>query len=265
MSNNLCVRLPFLGVRTSHPYIASDNIKYLCPGLNTGNQQYSMQINWPLSFEQAAGIFKDFQQMSVHDLSTLCHSAEFNQNAQAIQYRNEWDELKQAGNFDFEKGNANNSKARELTLIQAQKMLIWCLHRENILHEIQSLEKQCQQQANRLLSAFSDENLPQNVCREECFLPGWKACVLNALLFLSEETAILAEGAMAEDLLDLLDFAPDNILAKTYGFKATEDYALYCAKESPDAIFGSAICSRLKRLGFKNNLKKRLWLVWKNV
>jgi hypothetical protein len=185
--------------------------------------------DWPFTPGQALACLSDMQQMGQAALSGLCvGSFAAGNNARLSRQESEAaarDALNASlGDMDAVHAAAS---AREALIArqQAQKILLWAWQQEERLADLSGLLADFTEQETRLAAVLAgeegDSSMPESAAEsspedagalglqvDRDLLPSWRLVLSSALHFVPDGTLIAAEGDMAEELLDVLDFSP---------------------------------------------------------
>ena len=285
-----CVRLPFLrgplsvsGVEeadapaASAPQAGPAAALLLWPGLpNIPQQGLYCPADYPFSQREAAACLEDLRQMGDAALSGLPVGVTAASNPRAARRASEMALLREIGGADNEAAlKAEAARKLRIELEQAQKALIWAWLQEERMGELADMAQTLAQKSSVFtLSLGLDEAdageakeltspgayagagiLGAPISLDLGLMPPWKMVTANAMYFLPPDLPILAEGAMAEDLLEALDFVPaaESTLADA---AALADASLLCARAPAWRAMG-----RTRPTGSQALDAERLWLV----
>ncbi|MBB5144440.1 hypothetical protein [Desulfovibrio intestinalis] len=285
-----CVRLPFLrgplsvsGVEeadapaASAPQAGPAAALLLWPGLPSIPQQgLYCPADYPFSQREAAACLEDLRQMGDAALSGLPVGVTAANNPRAARRASEMALLREIGGADNEAAlKAEAARKLRIELEQAQKALIWVWLQEERMGELADMAQTLAQKSSGFtLSLGLDEAdageaseltspgayggagiLGAPISLDLGLMPPWKMVTANAMYFLPPDLPILAEGTMAEDLLEALDFVPatESALADA---AALADDSLLCARAPAWRIMG-----RTRPTGSQALDAERLWLV----
>lgn len=199
-----CIRLPYLRPRKADPPFAL----YLCPGHIDADAASWLPPDLPLAQAEAARFSLELARLSLPELECMWLSARRDQAAQQIASQ---DEMRALAEFAGAATAADPvASAREM----AQKLLLWRWFWEECQEEIASLATACELAERRLPAHFRDGQAESQAARaggQSQPEPDtmWRPVTANAAFFLPQATGILAEGEMAADLMELLDFKPE--------------------------------------------------------
>ncbi|MFT4300268.1 MAG: hypothetical protein QM579_00795 [Desulfovibrio sp.] len=284
-----CVRLPFLrgplssGVEeadapaASAPQAGPVAALLLWPGLpNIPQQGFYCPADYPFSQREAAACLEDLRQMGDAALSGLPVGATAANNPRAARRASEMALLRELGGADNEAAlKAEAARKLRIEREQAQKALIWVWLQEERMGELADMARTLARKSSvftlslGLDSADADEAnelaspgayagagiLGAPISLDLGLMPPWKMVTANAMYFLPSALPILAEGTMAEDLLEELDFVPSTDSALTAD-AAPADATLLCARAPAWRAMG-----RSRPTGALALDEERLWLV----
>ena len=202
----------------------------LWPGLPDAPADYFCPDKYPFSPREAQACLGDLQQMGDAALSGLpVGTAAAAGNSRAARRASEMALIKGLDNSD---GNtaaalaAEAARKEQLALSQAQKTLLWTWLQEERLAELAELTARFAHNAGGLTAALgvdADEDLDglapdaltgdlvrlsSPIALDAGLVPPWRLVTANALYFVPADAALIIEGPMREDLLDILDFVP---------------------------------------------------------
>lgn len=234
-----CVRLPFLrgplsvsgpedadaaAVSAAHP--GAEAALLLWPGLPQAPlESVYCPPNYPFSQRQAAACLEDLRLMGDAALSGLPVGATAAANPRAARRASEMALLRELGGADNEAAlKAEAARKLRIELEQAQKALLWTWLQEERMAELAELARAFAQKSGTFTRSLgvADEDadalgasndyagagiLGAPVSLDLGLMPPWRLVVANAMYFLPPDMPILAEGPMAEDLQETLDFA----------------------------------------------------------
>ena len=285
-----CVRLPFLrgpltvsGVEKAYapaasaPQAGPAAALLLWPGLpNTPQQGLYCPADYPFSQREAAACLEDLRQMGDAALSGLPVGVTAASNPRAARRASEMALLREIGGADNEAAlKAEAARKLRIELEQAQKALIWAWLQEERMGELADMAQTLAQKSSVFTRSLGLDETDAGEAKELTspgayagagilgapisldlgLMPPWKMVTANAMYFLPPGLPILAEGAMAEDLQEELDFVPvaDSALAAD---AALADAALLCARAPAWRAMG-----RSRPTGALALDEERLWLV----
>ena len=202
----------------------------LWPGLPDAPANYFCPDKYPFSPREAQACLGDLQQMGDAALSGLpVGAAAAAGNSRAARRASEMALIK---GLDSSDGNtaaalaAEAARKEQLALSQAQKALLWAWLQEGTFAELAELTTRFAHDAGGLTAALGvdpDEDLDgftpdaltgdlvrlgSPIALDTSLVPPWRLVMANALYFVPPHAPIIIEGAMREDVLDMLDFAP---------------------------------------------------------
>lgn len=255
MSQFICVRLPYLRCKQKLPFRALR----LCPGLPDDKVcDLSYQPHYPYKPAQAAAILTDMRGYGADELRQMTTL----ETGMALQgelgLRNELHEIARFAGYA-----TTHAEKSELVARQAHKILLWRWLYEELHEEMAALESDYERKTTELAACFQDENIsaPENRL-EHVGLPeaGWRSVLANALVFLPDNVAIFAEGCMAEELLEMLDFQPAPEFAFRLGCPPEIGDKLLAASATAAHILGKP---HQASASDQNSLySQRIWLCW---
>lgn len=206
---------------------------------------------YPFSPREAQACLGDLQQMGEAALSGLPIGATAVGNARAARRTSEMAMLAGLEKSDGDAAAALAAEAARKDMIartQAQKALLWVWQQEEHLAELAELTARFAKNAGGLAASLGvdpDEDLAgltpdaltgdlvrlgSPIALDAGLAPPWRLVMANALYFLPVNAPIIVEGAMREDMLDMLNFVP-----------APERQGLIAPPEStPEAAVGGA-------------------------
>lgn len=188
------------------------------PSLWPGHAETRLANSWqpetyPLNPGAASCFLGRLQAMSWRDLESMRHSLS------AVAYRSAVEESGELAALARFTGKRVAKDSQVIAAELAQQLLLWSWHWESIQQDLASLEQACYAQELALDDCLSGGD---DVAARQ---PGngygaiqelaWRPVVANALFFIAPEQAIVAEGEMAKDLGELLDF--ESCEAGAYG------------------------------------------------
>lgn len=205
---SICIRLPFLLNTDTSP--APDGARYLWPGLPDADAGiFWSPDSYPWQPEEAARFLDELRGMDARALADMRSGLSPGQIAANTAWREEMGNL---SDLVAERHTLADTRMRRLLRERAQRILLWLRLQEELLLEIAAIDARCEQAQARLQDHFQENSpqMPETVVVQPdwSLLPHWRVCVVNACFFLEPEMPILAEGEMAADLLDRLDFQP---------------------------------------------------------
>lgn len=254
MSTSAFVSLPYL--YTSQSCDKYENVFRLCPGLpldkKIANFDY-LQIDWPLSVEVSAALLGEMHNLKAAELENYINLFSYHNYAKEITFQNEMFAL---NNFISGKP-ADDARKKQLLLEQAQKILLWWWCQEQLHEEINILNNQYIEQSKDLAKILDNDAHEQH-----CFEPwplalSWEICLCNAILFLPDNIGIMAEGQMAEDLLQNLDFKP----ADANTFANSDARFLFADMSAAEAIYNKSFSRYLPNEMQEKLNKRRRWII----
>ena len=197
-----CIRLPFLRPRKTGPQFAL----YLCPGHIDADAASWLPPDLPLARADAARFSLELARLSLPELECMWLSARRDQAAQKIASQAEMRALAEFAGAAAAVDPV--ASAREM----AQKLLLWRWFWEECQEEIAQLATACELAERSLPAHFGDGQAESPDAMASRLQPEadamWRPVTANAAFFLPPGTAILAEGEMAVDLMERLDFKP---------------------------------------------------------
>lgn len=233
-----CVRLPFLrgplsdsGVEDADasavpaPEGGPATALLLWPGLpQTPPNGVYCPTDYPFSQREAAACLEDLRYMGDAALSGLPVGATAAGNSRAARHASEMALLRGLDSADNDAAlKAEAARKLRIEREQAQKALIWVWLQEERMAELADLARVLAQKSSAFTRSLGVEDedagglyatgghagagiLGAPVTLDTGLMPSWKMVTANAMYFLPSDMPILAEGSMAEDLLEELDF-----------------------------------------------------------
>ena len=202
----------------------------LWPGLpDAPAEGFFCPDTYPFSPREAVACLGDLQQMGDAALSGLPVGAAAAGNARAARRSSEMALLSGLEKSDGDAAAALAAEAARKELLartQAQKALLWVWQQEERLVDLAELTARFAQNAGSLTASLGvdpDEDLAglmpdvltgdlvrlgSPIALDAGLVPPWRLVVANALYFVPLHAPIIIEGAMREDVLDLLTFDP---------------------------------------------------------
>lgn len=196
-----CIRLPFL--RASEETVQS--CRSLWPGHGPTPAHAWAPTGYPLDHEAASAFLDALVNISLPELEMMRQTFSVGKIMADI---NILDEMAALARFA---GNRPGTGALDLARTQAQKALLWRWLWEGSLAEIAALEAECNAAEQALPSFFQDNSasVPHASRAVKVIqFDSWRSTTANAAVFIPTEMPILVEGRMAEDLTEILEFAP---------------------------------------------------------
>ncbi len=215
---------------------------------------------WPFSPAEAQALLAELANLDISGLENFLDSAQAFTALQTglAEYR----ELYALKNFADAGAGGEAEDDENLSKIiseQAQKTLLWQWRLEELQAEIESLGSTLSKFSGSLAMALDDPlgDSPAPVPELEISPPriSWKLTVANALLFADPEIPIFAEGEMARDLAEILEFRPACEIPAGECFQG-----LFAAKASACSILNNNVSKFPPRLRKKLEAK-RIWLI----
>lgn len=188
--------------RTTFPFAS-----YLSPGHRQSDHVSWLPPDLPLGQAEAAQFLKQLGKLSLPELETMRLITRRDYLADSIADQDE--KLALAQFCGAPAPQDAFASAREM----AQKLLLWRWFWEDCQEQIGSLARTCDEAEKLLPAHFLETGLPADT-RASLADPEpepdamWRAVTANAAFFLPLETGILAEGEMARDLAERLEFEP---------------------------------------------------------
>lgn len=238
--STLCIRLPLLRGPLPRAFAASRTAPEsgpeetpeslfpkalrLWPGLpgQPEDKGWHCPGEYPFNPREAAACLEDLRHLGDVALSGLNVGATAAGNARAARRASELALLEGLSGEDNRAALAAETARR--TVIereQAQKALLWAWLQEERLAELAALAHRWEGRASGLAAALgveededesalsgSDHGLYAGIALDPGLIPPWRLVAANAAWFLPPEVPLLAEGPMAEDLLENLAFRP---------------------------------------------------------
>lgn len=201
MDKSRCVRLPKL--HCAEPYMEG-RILSLWPGHGIAGQEYWQPEDYALSREEAKKYLAYLNSLPMHELENLRMSMAITSAGGLIR------EFAEKKDIDFFAGRNTEIDPYEYIKKQAQMLLLWQWHLENLNQDIEILENKCGIAESMISSLFnedSDMEVIHNLQKIPIPLP-WKGCVINALFFIPEDMPILLEYPANNEAFEFIDFHP---------------------------------------------------------
>lgn len=252
---SLAIRLPFLRPRgradAEKPFLR------LWPGLpGQRPPTHWLPGGFPYTPAQAGAILNDLAGMDVNDLESWRGRLTGPGQAATASAQSELAAIASfASGSCGEKEEKLELAAREM----AQKTLLWIWLAEMRLEEIARLARGCSSSLAALSSPILE---PEEAAGGDPLdisgapAPSWRACVASAALFLPCDALILAEGEMAADLQERLDFSPHSGTCRI----ARAPLWRVLGRPRPPERFSGLKSPFLAAV----NCRERLWLVERN-
>ncbi|OXS30214.1 MAG: hypothetical protein BCS36_05370 [Desulfovibrio sp. MES5] len=281
-----CVRLPFLrgplsvsgpedadaaAVSAAHPGAGAALL--LWPGLPQAPLEgVYCPTNYPFGQREAAVCLEDLRQMGDAALSGLPVGATATANPRAARRASEMALLRGLDGADTEAAlKAEAARKQRIELEQAQKALLWAWLQEERMGELADMARVLAQKSGSFTRSLGVEDedadelaasggyagagiLGAPVSLDLGLMPPWRLVVANAMYFLPPDMPILAEGPMAEDLQEALDFA--HAASAQAPAAAPAHAALLCARAPAWRAMG-----RSRPTGAQPLDVERQWLV----
>ena len=213
-----CILLPrlrgplpaeFFGARAWQP---PEGAVRLWPGLPDAPREGRFcPENWPFSPKQAAACLGDMRGMGEAALSGLCIGGFAADNARLAQHAAEaalCEALTGSGGNTGAAGSAASAREDLIVRQQAQKALLWVWLQEERLEELAALAAGLAQSEKKLAAALGGQGQGAALRADTGLVPPWRFVMSSAVRFLPPEAVIVAEDMMAEDLAEILNFAP---------------------------------------------------------
>ncbi|MDD4702687.1 MAG: hypothetical protein PHI96_10750 [Desulfovibrio sp.] len=250
-----CVRLPFLrgplpdsGAEDADaPAVSASEgapaaALLLWPGLpQTPQSGVYCPADYPFNPREAAACLEDLRQMGDAALSGLPVGATAAGNPRAARHASEMALLRELDGADTEAAlKAEAARKLRIEREQAQKALIWVWLQEERMAELADMAQALAQKScafTRSLGVEDDDAgelcatnahagagiLGAPVALDLGLMPSWKMATANAMYFLPPDMPILAEGSMAQDLLEELKFVVAPEIAQELAQAVTPD------------------------------------------
>ena len=205
METPACIRLPYMRP-AMNPALAG--FRTLWPGHADPMPETAWRpANYPLKPAAAASFLQSLELMGCDELDAMRNAWSASQFSAFV---NDSEELASIGMFA---GRPRLRGAFEAALELAQQLLLWSWRQEQILGELKELERECLLKEQAIPENFLEAGAARGAA--EAASPGmelsWRPVVANAAFFISPAQAILAEGRMAEELPEFLEFKkPDS-------------------------------------------------------
>lgn len=205
-----CVlRLPFFHGETAEPWL-----KRFAP-TNEDNAAYAPHL--PLAPDVCRKILAELRGLSLGDVQTMSLTMSPNRIGEEISFKNESSALSA---FAASGAYTRTPLQVEEFLRQAHIILLWAWRLEELAWEIADMEAECGRREQCLVENFQESFTPlpkREMALDPALLPPWRIVAANALLLCPEALPVFCEGAMAEDMTDLLEFEP-VVINGTPGF-----------------------------------------------
>lgn len=263
------IKLPFL--RPFYESGSESGVGYpeggmhLSPGFAVSEFASWLPSDCPFDPQQSEKIAASMRGLDLAELERMRLLAPQSSTGDSLRLHDEMAALAQFGRT----GSSSSAAADEglrLMREQAQKNLIWLWLQEEALAQIADLADDCLLAEELVASSIAGEGStggkkkPEKQRVDTSMLPSWKTVLVNAVFLVPAEIPVLAEGDMAEDLLEQLNFQE----AEKFLPELAQVENLLAARESAAGILGrnclrycgsEAVASVL--------LRERLWLVGK--
>ncbi len=211
--------------------------------------------NYPLPAVSASAFLSALEALSHHDLEVLRHSLSTRNFSNAIE-----ESAENAAMAEFA-GRRKLRDSWQLARELAQRLLLWSWHHEKALGELDELESKCLAAEQALRKNFLE---PGDVDLNHADRPdpgssfNWRPVVANAAFFIPPGVAIFAEGEMAAEIEERLNFEDAN--PGLYGFER-EDGVLLQAIAPLWAALGHSRQAADRAAAIYN--PSRVWLIWR--
>ncbi|CAK7046340.1 MAG: hypothetical protein DESF_01938 [Desulfovibrio sp.] len=276
---SFCIRLPFLrgSLADRHAEDARTALPatlLLWPGLPQPPQTgVFCPADYPFGPREAAACVEDLRRMGDEALSGLPVGAASAGNARAARHASEMAMLRELGNADSQAAlRAEAARRLRIEHEQAQKTLLWVWLQEERMAELADMAHALARKSESFTRSLGvDEGDAQGagdfeyhagagilgmpVTLDLGLMPPWRLVTANAMHFLPPDMPILAEGLMAEDMQEEMDFNPATVHA---AIPATILPRLLQAHAPAWRILG-----RTQPTGSPPLDAERLWLVWR--
>lgn len=223
---SFCIRLPFLrGSLTDrcaeNSPVALPAALLFWPGLPQAPQAEAYcPANYPFAPREAAICLEDLRRMGDEALSGLPVGPAATGNARAARRASEMALLRELGNADSEAAlKAEAARKQRIELEQAQKALIWAWLQEERMGELADMARALAQKSELFTRSLGLEDgdvsglgaaeghagagiLGAPLSLDLGLMPPWRLVTANAMYFLPPDLPILAEGPMAENMLE---------------------------------------------------------------
>ncbi|MBO4300983.1 MAG: hypothetical protein J5861_05195 [Desulfovibrio sp.] len=281
MTSSLLIALPWL--HKSMPCTTGprwNGVLRLWPGLpDPPGEGWLCPDDYPFSPREAAACAADLNLMGETALSGLPLEATFPSHASAVNIASEKAMLESLGATD---GNVEAARRAEvarrdvLERQQAQKVLLWVWQQEERLEEIATLASRFAKTTEGLATAMgseSDENTQGFACEaltddfvslntpltlDEKLFPSWRTVVENVLCFIPQDAVIALEGAMLEEVTELLNYSP---APRWERFLDTMEQVTTLEAKAP----GWKLLGRTRPTGKFWLDAERLWIGWRHA
>ncbi len=243
---------------------------------------------YPFSPREAQACLGDLQQMGDAALSGLPVGAAAAGNARAARRDSEMALLSGLEKSDGDAVAALAAEAARKDLLartQAQKILLWVWQQEERLADLAELTARFAQNAGGLTASLGvdpDEDLaglPPDaltgdlvrlgapIALDAGLVPPWRLVTANALYFVPPHAPIIIEGAMREDVLDLLEFAPAPERRSLLDAPGTAAAAAPADEPLPVAVEARApgwkLLGHTRPTGQPPLDAERVWITWR--
>lgn len=233
--------------------------------------------SYPFDPARALAIYQDFKNMDTRDLEISRMSKKLLANAENAGLLEEMEALASFSGQAPQGNRPSGAGIKErIMLEQAQKTLIWIWLQEERVLEINNLLGKTEKISSLLAGNFLENDAARvspleigaaaagkdesrdSAVFDFSLLPSWRTVLANAAIFIPCETAIWAQGEMAVDLADTIEFKDEakrekgrNIffsIARAPLWQALGRRAPWPENEPMSASFN----------------QERIWLIWRN-
>lgn len=159
--------------------------------------------NFPLQPDVATGFLRSLQALTCDELDAMRNAWSASNFSKAIKENEECAALNEFA------GRPRLRGALDAAAEFAQQLLLWSWQQETTLSELDELERECLLKEEAISSHFLEEKDTSGMATHGCarLELAWQPVAANAAFFILPSQSILAEGGMAEDLLETLEFA----------------------------------------------------------
>lgn len=261
----------------------------LWPGLpDAPAEGFFCPDTYPFSPREAVACLGDLQQLGDAALSGLPVGAAAVGNARAARRSSEMAMLSGLKKSDGDAAAALAAEAARKELLartQAQKALLWVWQQEERLVDLAELTAHFTKNAGGLAASLGvdpDEDLAglmpdvltgdlvrlgSPIALDAGLVPPWRLVVANALYFVPPHAPIIIEGAMREDVLDLLTFDPAPDRQALIGVPGAASDSAPAGSPLPMAVEvrapGWKLLGHTRPTGQPPLDAERVWITWR--